>query len=269
MTELLQLTDVTVQFAKRGTGSLLRKRESLKAVDGVSLSIGPGETVGLIGESGSGKTTLGYTIAGRYRPQAGSIRFQGNEVAGAKGRALRELRSDVQMIFQDPYTALNPRRTIGDSVAEPLVSYRRLKTKSEVQARVAELLELCGLPASFSDRSPASFSGGQRQRIGIARALALSPKLVIADEPTSALDVSIQAQIINLLRKLQADLGLSYLFISHNLAVVRHIAHRVAIMKNGKIVEIAPTDEIFSDPQHPYTKSLLAAVPSMSVPARP
>lgn len=263
MSNLVELSDVTVKFAKRGNGRPLARREYLKAVDGVSLVINAGETLGLIGESGSGKTTLGYTIAGRYRPTSGSVRFEGAEVAGAKGRRLRALRSDVQMIFQDPFTALNPRCPIGDSVAEPLVAYRRFASDHERHDRVAELLELCGLPASMSDRLPTAFSGGQRQRIGIARALALNPKLVIADEPTSALDVSIQAQIINLLCSLQAELGLSYLFISHNLAVVRHIAHRVAIMYDGQIVEVAPTAEIFGNPQHAYTKALLAAVPSM------
>jgi ABC-type oligopeptide transport system ATPase subunit len=266
MSDLLELADVTVQFPKRGTGGLFWHREHLNAVDGVSLAIKPGETVGLIGESGSGKTTLGYTIAGRYRPTSGSVRFEGAEVAGATGRTLRDLRSDIQMIFQDPFTALNPRRSIGDSVAEPLLSYRRFATDRERTQRVSELLELCGLPASMSDRLPSAFSGGQRQRIGIARALALNPKLVIADEPTSALDVSIQAQIINLLRSLQGDLGVSYLFISHNLAVVRHIAHRVAIMYRGQIVEVATTAEIFDNPQHPYTKALLAAEPTGAAP---
>jgi oligopeptide transport system ATP-binding protein len=240
-------------------GSLLgRGKGVLKAVDGVSFRIDEGETLGLVGESGCGKSTLARSIVRLYRPTAGEIVFRGQDLALLDGARLRKARREIQMIFQDPYSSLNPRMTVEKIVAEPLRNYGETEG---LRSRVGELLSVVGLDASALYRYPHEFSGGQRQRIGIARALALHPALVIADEPASALDVSIQAQIINLLRDLQSRLRLSYLFISHDLGVVSLVSRRVAVMYLGEIVELGPSREIFASTRHPYTEALIAAIP--------
>jgi oligopeptide transport system ATP-binding protein len=231
-----------------------------KAVDGVSLTIEPGETLGLVGESGCGKSTLGKTIARLYEPTSGGIAFEGNELAGLSRRQLKPFRREIQMIFQDPYESLNPRHTVGAIVEEPFVIHK-MGSRSERRQWVAELLAKVGLPESAAQRYPFEFSGGQRQRIGIARAIALKPRLLICDEPVSALDVSIQSQVLNLLMELQREMGLSYLFISHDLAVVKHISDRIAVMYLGRIVELAPAEEIYNNPVHAYTKALISAIP--------
>lgn len=232
----------------------------IRAVDGVSLDIYKGETLGLVGESGCGKSTLGRTIVRLYEPTEGEIYFEGTNLAELSGARLKEVRSRLQMIFQDPYSSLNPRLTIERTVGEPLLIHK-VGSNVERRERVMSLLERVGLNSGMISRFPHEFSGGQRQRIGIARALALNPSLVIADEPISALDVSIQAQVINLLEELQVEFGLTYLFIAHDLSMVRHFCDRVAVMYLGKIVEIAETEELFNNPQHPYTQALLSAVP--------
>ncbi|GGK20700.1 ABC transporter ATP-binding protein [Salinarimonas ramus] len=237
------------------------RRRSFEALDGVGFEIARGETLGLVGESGSGKTTIGRAVLRRVEAHRGEILFRGRDVTRLRGEALRRLRADVQVVLQDPYSSLNPRMRVLDIVAEPLVVHGRAASREDARARVTELLDLVGLPKDAVDRFPHAFSGGQRQRIGIARAIALEPALIVADEPVSALDVSVQAQVVNLLQDLQARLGASYLFISHDLAVVRHIAHRVAILYGGRIVEIGPRDAIFENPRHPYTQALLSAVP--------
>jgi len=230
----------------------------LKAVDDVSFSIKKGETLGLVGESGCGKSTLGRTIIHLYKPTAGEILFKG-EVIDSQSKE-KELRRSMQMIFQDPYASLNPRMTVGDIIREPL-DIHGLLSKDQGQQRIMELLEMVGLSFEHASRFPHEFSGGQRQRIGIARALALDPSFIICDEAISALDVSIQAQVVNLLKSLQEKLGLTYLFIAHDLAMVKHISHRVAVMYLGKIVEIGETTELYRNPRHPYTKALLSAIP--------
>jgi len=237
-----------------------REVAAVKAVDGISFDIYEGETLGLVGESGCGKSTTGRTILQLHRATEGSVKFEGEELTTLKGEALRKMRRKMQMIFQDPYASLNPRMSVGRIVAEPLVVHN-IGTKKEREERVAELLELVGLNPYFVRRYPHEFSGGQRQRIGLARALALNPKFIVADEPISALDVSIQAQVVNLLQKLQEDLGLTYLFIAHDLSMVRHLCNRVAVMYLGKIVEIADSEELYTNPLHPYTQALLSAVP--------
>lgn len=231
----------------------------LKAVDDVSFTIRRGETLGLVGESGCGKSTTGRSIIHLYKPTAGEILFQGQVVDSLEKE--KQLRQGMQMIFQDPYASLNPRMMVGDIISEPLHIHNRLTGKGERDERIASLLEMVGLNPEHGNRFPHEFSGGQRQRIGIARALAMNPSFVICDEPISALDVSIQAQVVNLLKRLQDELGLTYLFIAHDLAMVKHISTRVAVMYLGKIVEMADTHELYNKPQHPYTKALLSAIP--------
>ena len=238
-----------------------RRVGSIKAVDDVSFSIGPGETLGLVGESGSGKTTTGRAILQLTRPTGGEILFEGRDLVAARGSELRKMRRSIGMVFQDPYGALNPRATAGQIVGAPLVVHRLYESKAEYRAHVESLFETVGLNRAMSRRYPHEFSGGQRQRLGVARALAARPRLVVLDEPVSSLDVSIQAQIINLLQDLQERFQLSYLFIAHDLSVVRHISNRVAVMYLGKIVEMAGRSELYRNPLHPYTKALLSAAP--------
>ena len=239
----------------------LRRARSINAVSDVSFDIAPGETLGLVGESGSGKTTVGRAILRRLETSQGRFIFEGRDITRIKGEDLRRLRARMQIVLQDPYTSLNPRMKVGDIVAEPLLVHGLSPSRDEARGAVRDLLDRVGMPADAAERFPHSFSGGQRQRIGIARALALKPSLIVADEPVSALDVSVRAQVVNLMQDLQRDLGLSYLFIAHDLAVVRHISHRVAIMYAGRIVEIAPRELIYDSPVHPYTQALLSAVP--------
>ncbi|NQW15629.1 MAG: ATP-binding cassette domain-containing protein, partial [Rhodobacter sp.] len=241
-------------------GIMRRHVGNVMAVDDISFEINPGETLGLVGESGCGKSSAGRAILRLYDITGGSIQLEGIEISTMKGDALRRLRPEMQMIFQDPQASLNPRMTVGAIIAEPLNEHKNL-TKAETQARVNELMDAVGLSRDFTKRFPHEFSGGQRQRIGIARALALNPKFIVCDEPIAALDVSIQAQVVNLLEELQERLGLTYLFISHDLSMVRHIADRVAVMYLGKIVELAGRDQLYDSPQHPYTQALLSAVP--------
>jgi peptide/nickel transport system ATP-binding protein len=256
---LLEVRDLTKHFPIR-RGVLSRVRGHVRAVDGVDLTLRRGETLGLVGESGSGKTTTGRCILRLLEPTGGSVRFEGVDLLALSGPEMRRMRREMQVIFQDPYGSLNPRMRVGSIVGEPLAIHR-LARGSERESRVAELLRRVGLDPSVMKRYPHEFSGGQRQRIGIARALALNPKLVICDEPVSALDVSIQAQVINLLMDLQEEFSLTYLFIAHDLSVVEHISDRVAVMYLGKIVEEADAETLYRDPRHPYTKALLSAIP--------
>jgi oligopeptide/dipeptide ABC transporter ATP-binding protein len=249
-----------MHFAVRG-GVIPRQVGAVKAVDGVSLHIGPGETLGLVGESGCGKSTLGKAVVRLLKPTSGCVSFNGTDITRMSQRALRPLRRDFQMIFQDPVESLDPRMSVRSIIEEPLLIHR-IGSRSDKVRMVNELLDRVGLPSSAAERYSFEFSGGQRQRIGIARALALKPKLIVCDEPVSALDVSIQSQILNLLVELQRELGLSYLFIAHDLSVVKHVSDRVAVMYLGKIVELAPSESIYRDPRHAYTKALLSAIPS-------
>jgi len=261
MTEpLLAVTDLTVHFPIRHGLLFDRTVGFVKAVDGVSFEIEEGKTLGLVGESGSGKSTTAYAALQLIRPTAGSVRFAGGELTALRGENLRRMRREMQIVFQDPYASLNPRMTVGRIVAEPLQTHGIGNRRSR-RASVARLLELVGFDASYTNRYPHEFSGGQRQRIGIARALALNPKLIVCDEPVSALDVSIQAQILNLLKDLQRDLGLTYLFIAHDLAVVRGMSDTIAVMREGTIVEQGPAERVYRQPESDYTRALLAAVP--------
>ena len=258
--EILLRVDSLVKHFPIYEGVIRRQVGAVHAVDGVSFDIHKGETLGLVGESGCGKSTAGRTILRLYKPTDGHVYYDGTDLASLSDREMRAMRRKLQIIFQDPYASLNPRMTVADIVGEPLVVHKVANGK-EVQERVQELLGLVGLNPAFADRYPHEFSGGQRQRIGVARALALQPDLIICDEPISALDVSIQAQVINLLEDLQKQFGLTYLFIAHDLSVVRHISDRVAVMYLGVIVELAARDELYDHPLHPYSQALLSAVP--------
>lgn len=257
---LVEVIDLKKYFPIRRGLLLDRKVGAVKAVDGVSFNIYRGETLGLVGESGSGKTTVGRTLLRLYEPTSGKIRFDGQDFLRLKGKTLRTMRRRAQMIFQDPYASINPRITVRGIIGEPLEVVGGT-SRAERASRVDELLELVGLDTSVRNRYPHEFSGGQRQRVGIARALALSPDLIVCDEAIASLDVSIQAQIVNLLEELQNRLGLTYLFIAHDLSMVRHISDRIAVMYLGKIMELADRDEIFESPLHPYTQALISAVP--------
>jgi peptide/nickel transport system ATP-binding protein len=257
---LLSVDDLRVWFPITSGLVLDRHVGDVKAVDGVSFSIERGETVGLVGEPGCGKSTLGRAILRLYKPTGGRITFDGQDITDASENELHAVRRKMQMVFQDPYASLNPRHSVGRIVGEPLRAHK-VASGSQLDARVRELLGVVGLPVDAANRYPHEFSGGQRQRIGLARALALNPDFLVCDEPVSALDVSIQAQIINLLESLQGDFGLTYLFIAHDLAVVRHISDRIIVMYLGKVVEVAPADDLYENPLHPYTITLLSAIP--------
>ncbi|MGI8652013.1 MAG: ABC transporter ATP-binding protein [Geodermatophilaceae bacterium] len=257
---ILTVKDLKKYFPIKGRGLLQRTVGNVKAVDGISLELYPGEILGLVGESGCGKSTTGRAIMHLQPATSGSVVFQGRELTKLSRRAMRPLRRDIQIVFQDPYASLNPRLPVYDIVAEPLIIHK-LARGEELRTRVRALLELVGLKPEHANRFPSEFSGGQRQRIGIARALALEPKVLVLDEPVSALDVSIQAGVINLLEDLRDRLDLSYLFIAHDLSVVRHISDRIAVMYLGWIIEIATTDDLFNKPSHPYTQALLSAIP--------
>ncbi|MDO4312126.1 MAG: ATP-binding cassette domain-containing protein [Eubacteriales bacterium] len=254
---LLETNELKVHFPMKND-----KKVVIKAVDGVSFQIPEGKTFGLVGESGCGKSTTARAIIRLYQPTGGDILFDGKNTANLKGKDLKEYRRNVQMVFQDPYASLNPRMTVNQTIMDPMKIYKA-GTNEEMQRRVYELMELVGLDQRFAKRFPHEFSGGQRQRIGIARALALNPKLVILDEPVSALDVSVQSQILNLLKNLQDELKLTYLFISHNLSVVDYMCENIAVMYLGRIVEQASREELFQNPKHPYTQALLSAIPSI------
>lgn len=257
---LVEIRDLSKYFPVKG-GFLGRTKGQVKAVNHVNLTIKKGETLGLVGESGCGKSTLGRCLIRLIDSTSGQILYAGQDITSLKGESLRALRRKMQIIFQDPYASLNPRMTVGNIIEEPLVIHKIGASSSERLNRVKELLELVGLRADSIYKYPHEFSGGQRQRIGIARALAVEPELIVCDEPVSALDVSIQAQVINLLMDLQQKLGLTYLFIAHDLKVVEHISHRVAVMYLGQIVELAGADELYKNPKHPYTEALLSAIP--------
>jgi len=259
MTPLLRATGLRKHFPIR-KGLLLRETGRVRAVDGVSLEVHPGETLGLVGESGCGKSTLGRTLIRLYEPTDGGLEYKGEDFLAMRGERLRSMRRHIQMIFQDPFASLDPRMTVGQILAEPFKVHGACPPR-ERQERASMLLDKVGLKSSYLNRYPHEFSGGQRQRISIARAMALNPELVVADEPVSALDVSIQAQILNLLKDLQQEFRLTYVFISHDLSVVEHFCDRVAVMYLGRVIEIAPKDELFASPKHPYTQALIDAIP--------
>ena len=256
---LLHVDNLTMHFPIY-RGVFQRQVGAVRAVDGVSFDVKRGETLGLVGESGCGKSTTGRSILQLYKPTAGKVEYEGTNLVGLKRETMRQMRRKMQMIFQDPYASLNPRMTVGQLVGEPLMVHS-VATGEEINKRVEQLLELVKLNPAFSTRYPHEFSGGQRQRIGVARALALNPNFIICDEPISALDVSIQAQVVNLLEELQSQFGLTYLFIAHDLSMVRHISDRVAVMYLGVIVELTDREELYTNPMHPYTQALLSAVP--------
>ncbi len=258
---LVEVRDLVKHFPLTRGIVLARKAGAVKAVDGVSFDVMKGETLGIVGETGCGKSTTARLIMRLLEPTAGTVRFDGNEITHLKGGKLKAVRRELQMVFQDPYSSLNPRKTVGSIVAEPFAIHDLHSDRRERRKKVIELMDTVGLNPEHYNRYPHEFSGGQRQRIGIARALALHPKLLIADEPVSALDVSIQAQILNLLRDMQRELGLTMVFISHDLSVVRHMCDRIAVMHDGRIVELASNEELYSSPRDPYTRELLAAVP--------
>ena len=255
---VLEIEDLVKHFPIRA-GVIRREVGRVHAVDGVTLSVDERETLGVVGESGCGKTTLGRTLMRLYEPTSGTVRFRGEDVTAASPQRMRELRRDMQMVFQDPFASLNPRMPVRDTISEPLIVHGT--AKKEARARVGDLLEAVGLSPEHGNRYPHEFSGGQRQRIGIARALALQPDVIVLDEPVSALDVSVQAQVINLLEDLQEEYDLTYLFIAHDLSVVRHISDRIAVMYLGHIVELADSERLYEEPAHPYSHSLLSAVP--------
>ena len=261
-TPLLDVRDLVMHFPVKSRGIVARTVGHVKAVDGVSFTLQAGQALGLVGESGSGKTTTGRLITRLQKPTSGQILFEGQDIAKSSPRQLKPLRREIQMIFQDPYTSLNPRQTVGEIVGAPLAIHK-LVPRDKRLGRVQELLEIVGLNPEHYNRYPHEFSGGQRQRIGIARALTLQPKVLVADEPVSALDVSIQAQGINLMQDLQREFNIAFLFIAHDLAIVRHFCPEIAVMYLGKIVEKAPREELYAAPKHPYTKALLSAVPDV------
>ncbi|HEY7247865.1 MAG TPA: ABC transporter ATP-binding protein [Xanthobacteraceae bacterium] len=257
---LLAVEGISVSFVLRAKSLFARNSVRVHAVEDVSFTVGHGETLGIVGESGSGKTTTARAVMLQVKLDRGKIRFEERDVTNLAGEELRRMRRHMQFVFQDPYGSLNSRMTVLDAVAEPLIVHGFVKRPGDARDKVVSLLELVGLPSDAVERYPHAFSGGQRQRIGIARALAISPELVVADEPVSALDVSVRAQVVNLLQDLQQRLGLAYVFIAHDLAIVRHISHRIAIMYAGRIVEIGSRDRIYESPRHPYTQALLSAV---------
>lgn len=257
---ILELRNLTKFFPAKEGGIFSKAKGEVRAVDGVNITVARGETVGLVGESGCGKTTVGRTVMKLYEPTSGEIIFDGEDITHFSRKEMKHVRSKMQMIFQDPFSSLNPRHTVG-SIISSSYTIHGIDPEGGVEHAVRELLQLVGLNPEHINRFPHEFSGGQRQRIGIARALALKPKLIVADEPVSALDVSIQAQVVNLLDDLQKEFGLSFLFVAHDLSIVQHISDRVVVMYLGKVMEMAPTRELFENPRHPYTKALLSAVP--------
>ena len=257
--DLLKVEDLKMHFPVHG-GVFYRQVATVFAVDGVNFSIEPGKTLGLVGESGCGKSTVGRALLRLYEPTAGKVSFEGQDITHLKGENLRDLRLDMQMIFQDPFESLNPRHTIGDILEEPFVIHK-IGSPDERKQEVLKLLGRVGMPADAIHKYPHEFSGGQRQRVGIARAIALKPKLIICDEPVSALDVSIQSQILNLLLELQQEMGMAYLFVAHDLSVIKHVSDQIAVMYLGRIVEIADSESLYQNPMHPYTQALISSIP--------
>jgi oligopeptide transport system ATP-binding protein len=258
-TPVLQVRNLKTYF--KISNGIFSKKQTVKAVDDVSFDVYPDETFGLVGESGCGKTTLGRTIVKLYEPSGGSITYRGEDISHLKGKALKAYRKKMQLIFQDPYASLDPRMTVGEIIKEPMIVHDIYDTDEEREARVVELLKIVGLKPDHIRRYPAEFSGGQRQRIGIARALAVNPEFIVCDEPISALDVSIQAQVVNLLEDIQKELGISYIFIAHDLSMVKHISDRIGVMYLGHLVELGPSADVYHRPLHPYTTALLSAIP--------